>query len=110
MTNNPLLEPHAIPPFERIAVEHIEPAVQSRIAHIFVVLEHQLKLIEQGAAPTWENLVVPFEEASDLLNHTWSPVSNLNGVKNSDELRVVYEKCIEKLTEVSTAIEHHEPL
>jgi oligopeptidase A len=110
MTNNPLLEQHAIPPFERIAVEHIEPAVQSRIDHIFVVLEQQLKLIEQGAAPTWENLVAPFEEASDLLSQTWSPVSHLNGVKNSDELRVVYEKCIEKLTEFSTAIDQHEPL
>ncbi|MFT5422060.1 MAG: oligopeptidase A [Candidatus Endobugula sp.] len=110
MTNNPLLEPHAIPPFERIAVEHIEPAVQSRIDHVFVVLEQQLKLIEQGAAPTWKNLVAPFEEASDLLGQTWSPVSHLNGVKNSDELRVVYEKCIEKLTEFSTAIDQHEPL
>jgi oligopeptidase A len=109
-TSNPLLEEHAIPPFERIAIEHIEPALVSRIDHVFAVLEQQLAVIDNGEAPTWDNLVAPFEEASDLLSQTWSPVSHLNGVKNSDELRDVYERCIEKLTEFGTAIDQHEPL
>jgi oligopeptidase A len=108
--SNPLLEEHSIPPFERITIEHIEPALQARIDHVFAVLEQQLAIIEQGEAPTWCNLVAPFEEASDLLEQTWSPVSHLNGVKNSDDLRDVYERCIEKLTEFGTAIDQHEPL
>lgn len=110
LSNNPLLEEHAIPPFDRIAVDHIEAAVDARIAYIFEVLEQQLADITKGEAPTWDNLVAPLEEASDLLSQTWSPVSHLNGVKNSDELREVYERCIEKLTEFSTAIDQHEPL
>ncbi len=108
--SNPLIEEHLLPPFNDIDVAHIEPAVQDRIDHVFAVLKQQLALIDNGEAPTWENLVAPFEEASDLLNQTWSPVSHLNGVKNSDELRQVYEKCIEKLTEFGTAIDQHEPL
>ena len=108
--SNPLLEEHSIPPFNRISTDHIEPALQARIDHVFAVLEQQLAVIAQGEAPTWNNLVAPFEEASDLLEQTWSPVSHLNGVKNSDELRIVYERCIEKLTEFGTAIDQHEPL
>ena len=108
--SNPLLQEHSIPPFKDIAIEHIEPALQARIDHVFAVLEQHLAAIEQGEAPTWNNLVAPFEEASDLLEQTWSPVSHLNGVKNSDELREVYERCIEKLTDFGTAIDQHEPL
>jgi len=107
---NPLLEQHMLPPFSQIEVEHIDMAVQSRIDHVLDVLDTQLALIEAGALPTWDNVVAPLEEASDLLEQTWSPVSHLNGVKNSDELRIVYEHCIEKLTEFGTKIDQHEPL
>jgi oligopeptidase A len=99
-----------LPPFSQIAVEHIDVAVQTRIDHVLDVLETQLAVIEQGALPTWDNIVAPLEDASDLLEQTWSPISHLNGVKNSDELRVVYEQCIEKLTEFGTKVDQHEPL
>lgn len=108
--SNPLLEEHVLPPFNRIQTEHIESAVDTRIASVFAVLEKQLAKVEAGEAPSWDNLVAPFEEASDLLNQSWSPISHLNGVKNSDELREVYERCIQKLTEFGTAIDQHEPL
>ena len=106
---NPLLADHPLPPFESIHLEHIEPAVQARIANVMSVLEQQLSLIEQGESPTWDNLAAPFEEALDLLDQTWSPVSHLNGVKNSDELRKIYERCLEQLTEFGTTIDQHEP-
>jgi len=99
-----------LPPFSQIAVEHIDVAVQTRIDHVLDVLETRLAVIEQGALPTWDNIVAPLEDASDLLEQTWSPISHLNGVKNSDELRVVYEQCIEKLTEFGTKIDQYEPL
>ena len=108
--SNPLLEEHVLPPFNQIQTDHIEPAVTARIDDVFAVLERQLAHIEAGEAPSWENLVAPYEEASDLLNQSWSPISHLNGVKNSDELREVYERCIQKLTEFGTAIDQHEPL
>ncbi len=108
--SNPLLDESPLPPFDAIKIEHIEPAIQSRIGDVFSVLEKQLALIEGGEAPTWKNVVAPFEEASDLLNQSWSPVSHLNSVKNSDELREVYEICIAKLTEFGTAIDQHEGL
>ena len=48
-TNNPLLEQHTLPPFSYIQTEHILPAVESRIQHVFDVLAAQLAVIEQGA-------------------------------------------------------------
>ncbi len=46
----------------------------------------------------WDNLMVPLEEIDDRLGKFWSPVSHLNGVMNSDELRKAYEACIPRLT------------
>ncbi len=108
--NNPLLEEHHLPPFSDIKLDHIKPAVESRIEQVWSVLNTQLAAIEQGEAPSWANLVAPFEEASDLLSQSWSPVSHLNGVQNSDELREVYTDCIQMLTDFGTAIDQHQPL
>jgi oligopeptidase A len=110
MMNNPLMQEHTLPPFSQIQTDHIEAAVQARIDHVLMVLEKQLAVIDKGEEPSWDNLVAPVEEAADLLEQTWSPISHLNGVKNSDELRIVYEKCIAKLTEFGTQIDQHEPL
>lgn len=108
--NNPLLEEHHLPPFNTIDIKHIKPAIEARIANVWSVLNHQLAAIEQGAEASWENIVLPFEEASDLLSQSWSPVSHLNGVQNSDELREVYTDCIQLLTDFGTAIDQHQPL
>jgi oligopeptidase A len=108
--NNPLLEEHHLPPFNAIEIEHIKPAIEARIEHVWSVLNTQLAIIEQGVPASWANLVAPFEEASDLLSQSWSPVSHLNGVQNSDELREVYTDCIQLLTDFGTAIDQHQPL
>lgn len=108
--NNPLLEEHHLPPFNAIEIKHIKPAIEARIEHVWSVLNTQLAIIEQGVPASWANLVAPFEEASDLLSQSWSPVSHLNGVQNSDELREVYTDCIQLLTDFGTAIDQHQPL
>ena len=107
---NALLQEHHLPPFNDIPLEAIKPAIEARIDAIWAVLKTQLAKIEEGEPPTWDNLVAPFEEASDLLSQSWSPVSHLNGVQNSDALRDVYAECIQLLTQFSTAIDQYEPL
>jgi oligopeptidase A len=108
--NNPLLEEHHLPPFTAIKLDHIKPAIETRIANVWSRLDEQLTLIQEGEDPSWENLVAPFEEVSDLLNQSWSPISHLNGVQNSDELRTIYADCVQKLTEFGTEIDQYEPL
>ena len=108
--NNPLLEEHRLPPFTAIRTEHIQPAIEQRIDQVWHCLQQHLAKIEQGLTPSWDNLVAPFEEASDLLDQSWSPISHLNGVQNSDALREAYTECVQLLTEFSTAIGQYKPL
>ncbi len=55
-------------------------------------------LVRQPPPFTWENLMVPLEDIDDRIDKFWSPVSHLNGVLNSEELREAYEACVPLLT------------
>jgi oligopeptidase A len=47
-------------------------------------------------------LVEPIEAAEDRLNKAWSPVSHMNAVINSDDMREAYNACLPKLSEYAT--------
>jgi oligopeptidase A len=96
---NPLLTPTVLPLFSQIKPEHIEPAISQLLADALAVVDQQLKATSHY---TWNNLVEPIEEAEDRLNKAWSPVSHLNSVLNSDELREAYNACLPKLSAYST--------
>lgn len=50
------------------------------------------------------------EAWDDEINQFWSPVSHLNGVKNSDDLRDAYNRCLPRLTEYATEMGQNKPL
>ena len=89
--NNPLLAQHALPAFSEIKPEHVKPAVEKAIADCKETIE---KVLENSAPFTWENLVTPIDEVDDVLGKLWSPVSHMNSVVNSNELREAYESCL----------------
>lgn len=103
---NPLLIQSALPLFSQIKPEHVVPAVKQAI-------EHCRELIEQVVNQehyTWDNLIQPIDEADDKFSRVWSPVSHLNSVKNSPELREAYEACLPLLSEYSTWVGQHKGL
>ncbi|WP_206482902.1 oligopeptidase A [Thalassotalea sp. G2M2-11] len=104
---NPLLTPSMLPKFSDIKPEHIKPAVEQAIKHckkvIFDVLSNEHHY-------TWQNLVEPIDDADDTLGKLWSPVSHMNSVVNSDELRAAYEACLPLLSEYSTFVGQHQGL
>ncbi|MCS5945517.1 hypothetical protein LNP25_06505 [Klebsiella variicola subsp. variicola] len=57
-----------------------------------------------------ENLCQPLAEVDDVLGRIFSPVSHLNSVKNSPELREAYEQTLPLLSEYSTWVGQHEGL
>ena len=59
---------------------------------------------------TWENFIEPLSEAGEHLSRAWSPISHLNSVKNSPELRDAYQACLPLLSEYSTWVGQHEGL
>ena len=103
---NPLLGHEPLPPFARIRPEHVEPGVRE-------LLERSRARIEQLAAvqqPTFATVVEPLEELQHRVAKTWSPVSHLNAVVNSDALRTSYNACLPLLSAYQTDLAQSEPL
>jgi len=105
--SNPLLSFTDLPPFSDIKPEHVKPAVERAIEDCREKIEHVLK---GNTGPTWENVIAPIEEVDDRLSRLWSPVSHMNSVVNSDELREAYESCLPILSEYGTWVGQHKGL
>jgi oligopeptidase A len=105
--SNPLLVKASLPQFSKIKAEHIKPAVEEAIKHCRSTIE---KVLAENNHYTWDNFIAPIDEADDKLNKVWSPISHLNSVKNSDELREAYEACLPLLSQYSTYVGQHQGL
>jgi oligopeptidase A len=105
--SNPLLESHLLPPFSAIKAEHVTPAISALVAEGRAQLQ---QLLANNQTPTWGSLVVPLENLGDKLDQAWAPVSHLNAVANSDELRTAYTESVALLTEYSTEFSQNEAL
>src|SRR5579863_1387170 len=104
--DNPLLAHEPLPLFTQIRPEHVEPAVRA-------LLERSRARVKELAAlerPTFATLVEPLEELQHQVSRTWSPVSHLNAVLNSDALRTGYNACLPLLSAYQTDLAQSEPL
>ena len=105
--HNPLLEMEGLPPFSKIEPKHILPAMED------LLLENREAvawLMDQESSFGWDTLVQPLEEMEDRLGRVWSPVSHLNSVKNSPELRDAYNACLPLLSDYATEMGQHKGL
>jgi len=103
---NPLLETSDLPQFSKIKPEHIQPAVEQLIQECRKTTEQVLNQPNFS----WENFCQPLAEVNEHLSRAWSPVSHLNAVKNSPELREVYQACLPLLAEYGTWVGQHQGL
>ncbi len=106
MSDNPLLSFTDLPPFSKIQPEQIKPAVEQAIGDARAVVEQ----VVASSEISWQAIVEQLEQGSDRLNKLWSPVSHLNSVANSPELRAAYESCLPLLSDFSTWLGQHEGL
>src|SRR5690554_7774007 len=97
--DNPRLQDFDLPTYSAIRPEHIEPAIDKILAKSRAAIA---QLLSNQQQPTWDSLVLPMDELGARLGEAWSPVSHLNAVCNSPELRVAYEACLPKLSEFWT--------
>ncbi len=105
--SNPLLTIKDLPAFSQIKPEHVKPAVEQAITDCRNLIDQVLK---DNPTPSWDSIVAPIEEIDDRLSRLWSPVSHLNSVMNSDELREAYESCLPLLSEYGTWVGQHKGL
>ncbi len=95
---NPLTEINELPPFDKITAGQVHPAIEYLLAEC----RSGIRKLLDGGADSWETLVQSRDELEDRLNQAWSPVSHMNSVVNSDDLRKVYNACLPQLSEYST--------
>jgi len=93
--------PAQLPKFSQIEPSQIN-------AQLDVIVSDNLQSIEtilcQNTDYTWDNLVAPIDALNDTLANFWSPVSHLNSVCNTDELRVAYNEAQPKLSSYYTQL------
>jgi len=106
MMQNPLLAELTLPAFTSIRPEHVEPAIRQLLALNRARIEELTGL----ADPSFAMLVEPLEELDHRLARTWSPVSHLNAVVNSEPLRASYNACLPLLSAYHTEVAQNEAL
>ena len=93
---NPLLDFSGLPQFEKIKPEHVSPAINQLISEC---RELVLRLTEDREIPTWDDFVLPMEDAHERLSRAWGPVGHLNAVMNSPGLRAAYNETLPVITQ-----------
>ncbi|QTH62770.1 oligopeptidase A [Psychrosphaera ytuae] len=103
---NPLLVESPLPAFSQIKPEHVKPAIEALIKDCKKAIETAVSADKH----TWQTLVEDVERADNILSKAWSPVSHMNSVISSDELREAYESCLPMLSEYGTWVGQHKGL
>ena len=109
-TNNPLLTAAELPPFSKIKLEHIEPAIETIIADNRAALLALLADPLVAAEPGWDNLIARLENLDERLGNTWSVVGHLHSVQNTEPLRAIYDRCQAMVSDYYTWMSQDEGL
>ncbi len=97
---NPLLDFSSLPRFNAIRPEHVAPALDRLLADA----EAAVATAETVSPVTWENFVVPLDDATERLSRAWGQVAHLESVLNSPELREVYNGNLPRITRFWSAL------
>ncbi len=90
---NPFLQewdtPYGIPPFDKIKIEHYMPAIKAGIAQQEAEIQ---AIIDNPAAPTFENTVAALELSGEILSKVTGVLYNLSETENSPEMEALIEE------------------
>ncbi|NOR73252.1 MAG: oligopeptidase A [Mariprofundaceae bacterium] len=107
-SDNPLLQGlnTELPLFDKIEPEHVLPALN----HIIECNQKEVDRLTGINQPTWDNFMAPMEMLNEQIQRVWGPVTHLNAVKNSDELRPVYQQGVQKVASYHAELAQNETL
>ena len=88
-----------LPNFNSIKADAVIPALDQCLKDNRALLG---TLLNQGEKPSWDNFIRPLEVAENNLSRLWSPISHMNAVVNTDELREAYNTALPILSGYST--------
>ncbi len=90
-----------LPRFQSIDPAAIEPAIRSLLEDSRTEVREVLKRVEADGS-SWDQLAAHLEDIDDRLEKTWAPISHLNAVVSSDDLRAAHDACLPLLAEYAT--------
>jgi len=107
-STNPILKGAKanLPLFDDIKPEHVLPALEQALGDARQVVAGLTDL----ADPSWDTLMAPLERLDEHLSRIWGPVTHLNAVCDSEELRPVYQQGVAKMAEWGTELAQNEAL
>ncbi|MFN6408029.1 MAG: M3 family metallopeptidase [Limnohabitans sp.] len=104
---NPLLDTSGLPLFDRIAPEHVTPAMDELLAKA----EQALETVTAAEFPAeWKAIATTLDVATERLGMAWGAVSHLNSVADTPELRAAYNAALPRVTEFWTRLGSDERL
>ncbi|TRY33054.1 oligopeptidase A [Aliiglaciecola sp. M165] len=96
----------ALPQFSKIDVSAVVEQVKKAIEQCKNTIDQAVSV----SPPNWQNVVAPIDEVDDALSRLWSPVSHMNSVVSSDELREAHDACLPLLSDYGTWVGQHQGL
>lgn len=93
---NPLLDFTGLPHYHSIKAADVTPAIDQLLQENSDLIA---KLLASDHLPSWSTFIQPMEDANERLSRAWGPVSHLNSVMNSPELREIYNANLPKITQ-----------
>lgn len=99
--------PHETAPFDKIKLEHYEPALLEAIK------QHEAEIdaiVNNPEEPTFENTIVALDFAGGMLDRVTTVFFNLNSAETSDEMQALAQKLSPMLTEHSNNVSLNEKL
>ena len=106
MTTLALEQVDGLPRFSQITPDQVKPAVTKAIEDC----KQTIEAVVASGDYSYANVVSKIDEADDVLGKVWSPVSHMNSVVSSDELREAHDACLPLLSEYGTWVGQHEGL
>ena len=99
-STNPLYA-HGTPP----RFDEITPALASEaVPALLKAARKEFAAFEESLEPTWDGIFGRLKEIVEPLEYAWHVTGHLMGVRNSDELRAVYEELEPQVVEFFTAM------
>lgn len=108
---NPFFEiystPHGTAPFDRIKIEHYEPAIREGIRRQNEEID---AIIHNPEAPTFGNTLLPYEKSGELLHRVNTVFGNMLSAETSDELQELAKEIMPLMSEHENNISLNEEL
>jgi len=106
--SNPLIlgQESELPLFDQIRPEHVLPALNQCLEHN----HNEINRLTTIKKPDWMSLMAPLDMLDERLQRSWSPITHINAVVNSDELRPIYQEGVQKVTAFHTEMAQNEAL